>query len=250
MKLYLNPSSFIDTNEPLDISLPLSDDGDNPIAWYVEPPVFAPVRTEHYTGSVAEGGTVNFRNIYFNPHGHGTHTECLGHITEEVYSVNDALKTFFFRAQVVTINPKKVQHDDGELDRVITRDQLQIQEGVEALIIRTLPNIEAKKHMNYSNSNPPYIDVDVVSLLNEKNIKHLLVDMPSVDRENDEGKLIFHHSFWGVPENYNFERTITELIFIEDSVLDGLYILNLQVAPFKNDASPSRPVLYTIKEDV
>ena len=50
--------------------------------------------------------------------------------------------------------------------------------------------------------------------------------------------------FWKVPENPQLDKTITELIYVEDSIKDGTYILNLQVAPFENDAAPSRPVLF------
>jgi hypothetical protein len=71
--------------------------------------------------------------------------------------------------------------------------------------------------------------------------------MPSVDRESDEGKLAFHHAFWNVPENPN-DKTITELIYVNDEITDGLYILEMQMAPFENDASPSRPVLYKIQK--
>jgi hypothetical protein len=85
-------------------------------------------------------------------------------------------------------------------------------------------------------------------LLNDRGIKHLLIDLPSVDRENDGGALAFHHQFWGVPDKLNFERTITELIYVPDSVEDGTYLLELQTAPFENDASPSRPILYQIKK--
>jgi len=66
-----------------------------------------------------------------------------------------------------------------------------------------------------------------------------------VDRESDEGKLAFHHAFWNVPESPN-DKTITELIYVNDSVIDGNYLLELQMAPFENDASPSRPVIYSI----
>jgi hypothetical protein len=79
------------------------------------------------------------------------------------------------------------------------------------------------------------------------NIKHLLIDLPSVDRESDGGELAFHHAFWGVPDEPNFQRTITELIYVTNSISDGMYILELQVAPFENDASPSRPVLYALQ---
>ena len=249
MKLFLDEKTFIDTSEPIDISIPLSDTEDNPKAWYVEKPTFEPVRTANYIGSVLEGGNVNFRNVFFNPHGHGTHTECLGHITEQVYSINNTLKTFFFKAQVVTIAPTERKNEDGNNDFVVLPSQIEdVIEDCEALIIRTSPNSIGKRSMNYSATNPPYFDVECVALLLEKGIKHLLIDLPSVDRENDNGKLVFHHSFWEVPENPNFERTITEMIFVGDNIEDGEYILNLQVAPFENDASPSRPVLYKQKK--
>lgn len=249
MKLLLNKTDYIDTDQPIDISIPLSNTDKNPKAWYVTPPVFEPVRTAHYTGSVAEGGSVNFRDIFFNPHGHGTHTECLGHITKEVHSINKSLTTFFFTANVVSINPIEQENRDGTIDRVITPDLIDSNSlTTEALIIRTLPNISSKKTMNYSSTNPIYFDVACAQKMIAAGIKHLLIDLPSVDRESDGGELAFHHAFWEVPENPNFERTITELIFVDDCVADGKYILNFQVAPFENDASPSRPVLYLIQQ--
>ena len=248
MILHLSNTQFIDTEKGLDISLPLTNDLNNPRAWYVNPPVIEPVMENGFVGSVAQGGNVNFRNIFFNPHGHGTHTECLGHITEEVYSINKSLKSYFFQAKVITISPEK----KGE-DLVITKIQLEtlLKEEIqnancEALILRTNPNIESKKHQNYSATNPPYIEVEAIEILNQTKIKHLLIDLPSVDRENDGGVLAFHHAFWQVPENPQFDKTITELIFVKDEILDGDYILNLQTAPFENDASPSRPVLFEI----
>lgn len=246
MKLYLDDARYIDTQFPLDISLGLRNAEDNPRAWYVDPPRFVPVRTVNYTGSVAEGGTVNFRDVYFNPHGHGTHTECLGHITQEVFSINEKLKEFFFEAQVVSIRPKSVANG-SEMDCVITLDQFcELDLHTEALILRTLPNESDKESFNYSDTNPAYLEKEIANYLIEKGVKHFLLDLPSVDRESDEGKLDFHHTFWEVPENPNHERTITELIFVPNTISDGDYIMNLQVAPFENDAAPSRPVLYQI----
>jgi len=249
MKLFLDKDHYIDTEAPIDISLPLSASEKNPKAWYVDQPRFEPVRTEHYTGSVKEGGSVNFRNVFFNPHGHGTHTECLGHITEEVYSINDTMKSFFYKATLLSIEPTLIERENGELDRVITPENLELPSNCgEALIIRTLPNQEEKKTMNYSSTNPAYFDVKCVEKILGSGVEHLLVDLPSVDRENDEGALAFHHAFWEVPENPNFKRTITELVFIDDSIEDGKYLINFQIAPFENDAAPSRPVLYQLKK--
>ena len=250
MKLYLNSTTFIDTAQPIDLSIRLSNTKDNPRAWYVDAPVFEPVRTDHYVGSVAEGGVVNFRDIAFNPHGHGTHTECLGHITKEVYSVNSVLKAYMMKASVITVTPQEVNTATEEVDLVISAEQLELTDFTgEALIIRTIPNNESKKSTNYSETNPPYLDVKCADYLLRNGVKHLLIDLPSVDKEDDGGVLAFHHRFWEVPENPNFERTITELIFVPDTVKDGEYLLELQVAPFENDAAPSRPVIYQIQKE-
>ncbi len=98
--------------------------------------------------------------------------------------------------------------------------------------------------MNYSATNPPYLQQDVVDILDSHAVKHFMVDLPSVDRESDEGVLAFHHRFWSVPGKEDKTRTITELIFVSDEISDGSYLLELHLAPFENDASPSRPVLY------
>lgn len=252
MKLFLDVHSFIETSKPLDISIPMVASNDNLSAWYVDPPVIEPVRANGFLGSVKEGGTVNFRNIFFNPHGHGTHTECLGHITEEVYSVNETLKEFICKAQLITVEPKGVWNENDKIeDFVISANQLQLTDDkIEAIILRTLPNSINKQHKNYSASNPPFLNLDILPELEKKGIKHLLIDLPSVDRESDGGALAFHHGFWKVPDNPQFDKTITELIYIEDRIKDGVYVLEMQMAPFVNDASPSRPVLYAIEKEI
>lgn len=245
MRLYLTKNEFIETNEPIDLSIGLQSGEKNVRAWYVNPPTFEPVRANGFVGSVVEGGGVNFRDVFFNPHGHGTHTECHGHITPEIVSVNQKLKTFFFKAELVSIQPHLLENGDEIITSELLEKKLIKANPFEALIIRTLPNSINKTTKNYSATNPPYIDLKVIELIERFGIKHLLIDTPSVDRESDEGKLAFHHAFWNVPENPN-DKTITELIYVAESIIDGNYLLELQMAPFENDASPSRPVIYSI----
>lgn len=236
----------VDINQPIDISIPLRAKVDNPSAWYVSPPKIEPVRTEQFTGSVAEGGSVNFRDIFFNPHGHGTHTECVGHIAQEVYSINQVLTHFFHLAEVISIEPQLL--DNG--DRVILWDQIRAKrkhEKTEAIIIRTIPNLDDKLSRQYSNTNPPYVEAKAMTELIQEGVKHFLIDLPSVDKELDGGVLAAHHAFWEYPQTTNLERTITELIYVPENVKDGLYLLNLQIASFENDASPSKPVLYHLE---
>jgi kynurenine formamidase len=246
----------VDLSQPIDISLPLSNTAENPIAWYQQIPEIEPVKiiseTTEWIGKVSEGSSsTNFNTIFFNPHAHGTHTECLGHITNDFYSVNDALKTFFFTAELISITPEAT----GE-DLIITKAQVEFAlqtKTPEAIVIRTLPNKEAKKHLNYSHTNPPYLSEEAAFFIRESGIKHLLIDLPSVDKEHDEGKLLAHKAFWNVKdvlhlnEDTRMDCTITELIFVENEVLDGNYFLNLQIASFVNDASPSKPVLYSLE---
>ena len=246
MRLYLSKSEFIETSEAIDLSMALQASTENVRAWYVDPPRMEIVRANGFVGSIKEGGSVNFRDVFFNPHGHGTHTECCGHITQEVYAVNDVLKEYFYRATLITVEPVQLENGDFVVQTQQIAPYLQ-KDFSEAVIIRTLPNGIDKKSMNYSGTNPCYFDVTIVELLNEFNVKHFLVDQPSVDREEDGGALIFHHAFWNVPAQPNFERTITELIYVPNEVVDGSYILEIQMAAFKNDASPSRPVLYKIQ---
>lgn len=246
MRFYINDSHFIETDCPIDISIGLKNGSENLQAWYVDPPRFEPVRANGFLGSVAEGGSVNFRDVFFNPHGHGTHTECCGHITKEIHSINQNLKKFFFKGTLISIAPDRIENGD----LVIFEhhfDKLKQSGFSEALIIRTLPNNSAKKSLNYSDTNPAYLDLSVMNIIEKYNIQHLLLDLPSVDRESDGGALAFHHAFWNVPSNPNRFKTITELIYVDSSIEDGNYILELQVAPFENDASPSRPILYKLE---
>ena len=251
-KIQHNNQEFtVDLSKPIDISIPLSNTDENPIAWYIEKPMIAPVVFGDWIGKVSEvKSSTNFNNIFFNPHGHGTHTECLGHITCEFYSINQNLKTFFFTAELITVTPE-IQNED----LVITKAQVEAAlkgKTPEAIAIRTLPNEDDKKSRKYSNTNPPFLHEDAAKFIRECGINHLLIDLPSVDKEHDEGNLLAHKAFWNVTNvnDLNAEArlnaTITELIFVPNEIQDGSYLLNLQIASFENDASPSKPILYNI----
>lgn len=240
----------VDLSKPIDIAIPLTNTDANPIAWYLDKPEINPVVFGDWTGSVKAGASTNFNTIVFNPHAHGTHTECLGHITKEFYSINQCLKQFFFLAELISVEPE-IQGEDF----VISKSQLAtLLQGkiLEALIIRTLPNLESKKHQKYSNTNPPYLSEEATRFICESGIKHLLIDLPSVDKEHDEGKLVSHKAFWNVKDvnkvnvDARLDATITEMIYVPDSVEDGSFLLNLQIVSFENDASPSKPILYKI----
>ena len=245
----------VDLHAPIDISIPLRSGKENVNAWYVGPVEIEPVRGDGFVGAVKEGGSVNFRNVAFNPHGNGTHTECVGHINPDVSAVQDSLNLFWFTAVLMTINPEKREQkkEFQEIgDRVILFSPAQkkhLQETrPEALVIRTLPNIHQKINAHYSNTNPPYLDHEAALFLRNVGVKHLLIDLPSVDREHDGGRLLAHRAFWNYPDQPRKDCTITELIYVPDTVPDGKYMLNLQMASLVNDASPSKPCLHALEQ--
>lgn len=133
-----------------------------------------------------------------------------------------------------------------------------------ALIVRTLPNDASKRSRAWSGANAPYLTPAAAAWAVAQGVEHLLVDLPSLDRENDGGELATHRAFWGLPRRAAAggtaagpaatvapqlppcARTVTELCYIDSTEVprDGAYVLNLAVAPLSLDAAPSRPVLY------
>jgi arylformamidase len=237
-----------DLSRPIDLSIPMSEEG--PRAWYVQAPRITPVMENGFVGSIALGGKVNFFNIQFNPHGNGTHTETLGHIDPNKFPISDWKGPYFAHALLVTITPRVIENE-GVSDEVVQWDQIKSlieRHRPKALVIRTQPNTIDKRGRNYSNTHFPYLSRELGAELNRFGVIHLLVDLPSVDREEDGGELACHHAFWGFPQSPRHEATITEMIFVEDNVEDGLYCLSIQPPSFKNDAAPSRPILYPLHQ--
>ena len=82
--------------------------------------------------------------------------------------------------------------------------------------------------------------------LNQQGIKHLITDLPSIDREEDGGALAGHKAFWDYPEHPANDKTITEMVYVENTIPDGLYFCNIQIISIELDASPSKIVLYPL----
>lgn len=233
----------IDLDFGIDISMPVTHQGVT--AWYIPPAEITPIKIGDFTGSIAEGASTNFNRIIFSPHSHGTHTETLWHVSRHERYVHQCLHRNFFMARLFSIQPKELAKD-----RVITLDQFKEQLGdlpvPEAVIIRTLPVDEHNKERDYSNTNPPYLEPKLAAFLAKNKVQHLLFDQVSVDKEKDDGLLAAHKAFWQLPDNARKNACITELIFVEESIPDGAYILQIQAPSVINDAAPSRVTIYEI----
>lgn len=236
-----------DLGKPMDISMPIQSGNENPNCYRAEPVAMETIRSGDFVGSVKEGGSVNYQKLSLTPHGNGTHTECYGHISADGATINQCLNDFHFLAELISVAPDWKSYGDFVITRKSVQDKLK-NTSTQAVIIRTLPNFDSKRSANYSGVNPPYIDHEAAAYLAELGIQHLLIDLPSVDRESDGGKLLAHKAFWQFPERIRKNCTITELVFVPDKIKDGLYLLNLQIISLEMDASPSKPVLYNLTE--
>ena len=249
---------FEDLKCPIDISIPLDFNGTQPNAYGVEAATSKPCQTGDMVGDTRRGGSVNFEQYTFIPHCNGTHTECVGHITHERISLLDCLKDVFISAVLVSVEPESVDQDQvislNGLKTVGVQPPTTADGTDKALIIRTLPNDDSKLTRQYGEAYvPPYFTSEAMKYIVRCGFKHLLVDMPSIDRLFDDGELSNHRIFWNVGSGC-FEihagtrmySTITELIYVPNEVEDGEYLLNLQIAPFVADASPSRPILFNV----
>ena len=274
LRLNLNNQTYkIDSTKPLDISIPLQFNGAQPNAYGVERATSTPCEAGELVGDTRRGGSCNFEQYQFIPHCNGTHTECVGHITRKRISVRDCLKDVFIPSVLITVVPEnasessetytvKLSNDDKLITRKAIEKALVNVENPKSqipnpkshgLIIRTLPNDESKLTKTYLEEIPPFFSTEAIEYIKEIGINHLLVDTPSIDRIFDQGMLSNHRIFWNVGQG-EFEiseaslihNTITELIYVPNEIADGSYLLNLQIAPFSADASPSRPILFKI----
>lgn len=235
----------------IDISIPIRFNGPQPNAFGVE------AATAVSLGDTRNGSSVNFDQYTFIPHCNGTHTECVGHVTDERISVLDCLQDVMIAAVLVSVEPLQIGNDLvidlASLKNAIVQPPATAGgSDVEptALIVRTLPNDDSKLTRRYDvYSIPPYFSADAIEYIVGCGFRHLLVDVPSLDRLDDP-TLPAHRKFWNVEmgshevnANTRMNSTITELVFVPDEVADGEYLLNLQIAPFVADCSPARPIL-------
>ncbi|MCB0620409.1 MAG: cyclase family protein [Saprospiraceae bacterium] len=238
-----------DLDRPIDLSLPLHSGVDTVNCFYAPYFEASPVVMGDFIGSTAQGGPVNFLNVRLNPHGNGTHTECVGHISVEPFTIHECLQRFHFPAWLTSLYPQRLENGDRVLLPDSFAEALAGATPCPALVVRTLPNDPGKRQRHYSGTNPPYLHPEAIDFLVEWGVIHLLIDLPSVDREEDGGQLLSHKAFWRYPNTETAGRlgcTITELIYVPDETPDGLYLLNLQIGSFEIDASPSKPVLYAL----
>ena len=233
-----------DLSMPHDISLHINGEA-APNAFWLPKAEFNAFRMGSFVGSIEEGGPVRCDVVTLAPHGNGTHTECVGHIAGKKYIITTCMKDVVDLAQVVSVDL-----GGGRIIKKNKRAALDLackNRVTSTLIIRTMPNPDTKRDRVWSGHNPAYMHIDAMRLVVEHNVRHLMIDLPSVDREEDSGALVAHHEFWQWPDAPRTKCTITELIYVPDTIDDGRYVVMFNVAPFDGDAAPSRPMLFALQ---
>lgn len=251
MKAQINISAkeaiLVNLNQPIPISIPIKNGSKNPNCYWADDVSFETIKAEGFIGSVTEGGPVNYQKLTITPHGNGTHIEGYGHITDSGVTINNQLKTYHFYAKLISLTPTKAENGDMVLE-LTSQLKSTNWENTKALIIRTLPNTINKLSQNYSGTNPPYVSPALVDFIVKNGVEHLLIDLPSIDKEVDGGALLSHNAFWNLPNDAREHCTITELLFVPNNIVDANYLLNLQTINLEMDASPCNPTLYKIEK--
>jgi arylformamidase len=256
----------VDLAQPIDLAVALDFSGPQPRYFGAPRASSRPFETPGFgfKGSVGRGSSCNCEVITLIPHCNGTHTECVGHLTRERLDAWRVTPTGPLPALLVSATPAEAGDESSEPapqsgDRLITRRALEHswpahpQPPPQALIIRTLPNTPDKRSRDYTGQTPPYLSRQAAELLVSRGILHLIIDLPSIDRAHDEGRLTAHRIFFGLPPGavqlaaaVRAAATITELAFVPDDVADGSYLLELRVPALSGDAVPCRPLLYPL----
>ncbi len=229
-------------------------------------PASTPYVAGQFVGAVASGGSVNCSTVTLIPHCQMTHTESVAHLTRESGDAWRVVPRGLLPAVVVSVIPEPASESSESTDpqpwatdTLISRRRLRAAWPMTrmvdpvAAIVRTLPNDAGKRSRDYTELVPPYLTREAVEWLVEKRIEHLVLDVPSVDRTHDDGHLVGHRLFFGLPpgsrargDAARSRATVTELAFIPDEVHDGPCVLSLAVPAIGGDAVPSQPIVYPL----
>lgn len=257
----------VDAAKGVSLAIPLDLHGAQPAHFGAASARAEPLAGGDFIGDTRLGGSCNCETITLVPHCNGTHTEGPGHLTDERLSVHASALRPVYLAALISVTPEDAA-DSVETsapgpqpgDRLITARIIAPALAtigappVEALVVRTLPNGAGKRTRDWMKPPmPPYFTREAMALLVRRGVRHLLTDLPSVDRLLDEGLLAGHRVFFGMPPQGRAatdirrpDATITEMIYVPDSLPDGCYALSLQLASWVSDAVPSRPVLFPL----
>ncbi|MDA1029260.1 MAG: cyclase family protein [Bacteroidetes bacterium] len=256
----------VDLGRGIDLSIPMSFGEADPNLYGIPPSVKTTFEVEEMIGDTTRGGPCNVDTVTLTPHCHGTHTESIGHILNERRNINRVAPLGMLPCTIISIHSESLMAAAESSRPALSRDDIGItkrlleqeldgcgDEWLTAVLIRTLPNEPGKLAKKYIDNTTPFFSTEAIAYLAERGVEHILVDLPSLDRLHDQGEMAAHRTWWHIEKGehltrdgaHNF-RTITELIFIPNEVLDGPGLVSIQIPSFESDAAPSRPIFYPV----
>ena len=262
MKISISHNKKIYTVDPkqgIDISIPVKfNDNQNPKFYDESYPKKEYYNYNNIEYTIEKGAGCNVPLISMNIHCSGTHTETANHIFKNGPCISEIKNINYILSKLISIEPELSSNENYHVnlkkdDKIITKEQIKSKVhhiddfSIDALIIRTLPNIKGKITKNYNDNHYAFLSNDAIKYIKEIGVKHIVIDTPSIDKYDDDGKLGNHKIFFTDNKNIPNYNTITELVFIPDKCKDGKYLLNLGFPKFHLDAAPSRPIIYSIK---
>ena len=118
LRIELDHASHVwrSTGNGVDLSVPVNPHSGLPRAWYRGPATAEACSIGRWVGSVAEGGSVNFRDVTFNPHAHGTHTETREHVRDDFHPIDALARSgtlpFLVPSLLIDAQPRAPPGDD------------------------------------------------------------------------------------------------------------------------------------------
>ena len=179
-----NKKYSYDSGDGISLGHQLDNNGATPKAWYSSNPSINAIQQEGFSGDIRLGGSVNSNEIRIQPHNHGTHTECYGHLTDARVALCDVFNGYLGLVTLHSIDqPYGEPIEEKHLPKASQK----------ALILRT--SAEGFSAKDFSNSEPSYLSPKAMEAIVALGVEHLLIDLPSVDPEFDDGKLVAHRIF-------------------------------------------------------
>jgi len=246
----------VDLKSTVCLAIPYNYNGDQPNFYDVPKGEAHPYQDGSFVGEAINGVGCDVMVLNQNVHCTGTHTECAGHIYDEDIFINDVLAPDFILSELISVSPvhwseteENYHCDVQDIEWVITREMIEnkVTNSTDGLVIRTLPNSEDKLTRKYHPGNTPFFTADAVRYINKLGIIHWVVDLPTIDKYDDDGRLGNHHLYFERLAPY--KKTITEFAFIPENIHDGQYFMKIEIPPMQLDAAPSRPFLFNFMEN-
>ena len=242
-----------DFRRAVSLALPLDFDGVQPCHFGAPRATSTPFVVGGFNGEVSQGASCNCRSVTLIPHCNGTHTEGVAHLTTDSEPLHGYVPLGPLPALVLSLAPTDAAGTDEDSlpapqpgDRLLTRAALR---AAWPSALPFAPRVLVIRAASADDGVPPYLSQQLAAELVERGIEHLVLDLPSADRSDDEGKLTAHRLFFGLPAGSTTHAdaarprcTITELACIPDTVPDGPCAVQLQLTRWSGDAVPSQPL--------